>query len=321
MADLRTNFKDDILSTAEQGTRKFNIVDANGNVLYEGVHLEDISNYLQVGDEYGADEINEQNEAIKNLSSDKLDKTGASTNNTVAYTSADDATVFNSGNLGGQSTYAWSAVSKIATDEKHSSLFNKISTMFKNIRTIAKLIGTTDISAIGSGTLSSAINALKTGAVASITRSGTTFTAKNSAGTQLFTFTQQDNNTTTGTTYAANSLPSNTTFGTNGSIKNVWDAARQYLPTWGTSSYGRGEIKEALSVNTQSAGGTENRVGYVYSGYTNTIPSNCASGIREVYYYNSANVYIKITGVDTSGKFAVWGNCYNGSTWTGWQRL
>lgn len=70
MADLRTNYKDDILSTAEQGTRKFNIVDANGNVLYEGVHLEDVSNYLQVGDEYGADEINEQNEAINQLNSD-----------------------------------------------------------------------------------------------------------------------------------------------------------------------------------------------------------------------------------------------------------
>jgi len=66
MADLRTNYKDDILSTAEEGTRKFNIVDANGNALYEGVHLEDVSNYLQVGDEYGADEINEQNEAINN---------------------------------------------------------------------------------------------------------------------------------------------------------------------------------------------------------------------------------------------------------------
>lgn len=33
---------------------------------------------------------------------------------------------------------------------------------------------------------------------ASITRSGTTFTVKNSDGTQLFTFTQQDNDTTTG---------------------------------------------------------------------------------------------------------------------------
>lgn len=73
MADLRTNYKDDILSTAEQGTRKFNIVDANGNVLYESVHLEDVSNYLQVGDEYGADEINEQNEAINNINADLFD--------------------------------------------------------------------------------------------------------------------------------------------------------------------------------------------------------------------------------------------------------
>lgn len=85
---------------------------------------------------------------------------GVSTNQTVAYTSVDDAAIFNSGNLGGQSTYAWTAVSKIATGEKHSSLFNKVSTMFKNIRTIAKLIGTTDISAIGDGTVTGAVSEL-----------------------------------------------------------------------------------------------------------------------------------------------------------------
>lgn len=72
MADLRTNYKEDILSTAEQGTRKFNIVDSNGNVLYENVHLEDVSNYLQVGDEYGADEINEQNGAINDIVNNAL---------------------------------------------------------------------------------------------------------------------------------------------------------------------------------------------------------------------------------------------------------
>jgi len=68
--------------------------------------------------------------------------------------------------------------------------------------------------------------AATTSVVASITRSGTTFTAKNSAGTQLFTFTQQDNNTTTGTTYNAGSCPDNTTFGTNGSIARAYKAAR-----------------------------------------------------------------------------------------------
>ena len=59
-------------------------------------------------------------------------------------------------------------------------------------------------------------------AVKNITRSGTTFTATRRDGT-TFTFTQQDNNTTTGTTYTAGNVPANTTFGTNGSIKNVYD--------------------------------------------------------------------------------------------------
>lgn len=96
----------------------------------------------------------------KALDEGKLSTTGNSANNTVAYTSADDASVFNSGNLGGQSAYGWTATAKIATGEKHSVLFNKVSTMFKNIRTIAKLIGTTDISAVGDGTISNAISSL-----------------------------------------------------------------------------------------------------------------------------------------------------------------
>lgn len=88
----------------------------------------------------------------------KLALTGDSKDNTTTFTSSDNASIFNSGNLAGQSTYAWSGVSKIATGEKHSSLFNKVSIMFKNIRTIAKLIGTTDISAIGGGTVTGAIS-------------------------------------------------------------------------------------------------------------------------------------------------------------------
>lgn len=65
--------------------------------------------------------------------------------------------------------------------------------------------------------------AATTSVVSSITRSGTTFTAKNSSGTQLFTFTQQDNDTTTGTSYNAGSCPDNTTFATNGSVKRAYD--------------------------------------------------------------------------------------------------
>ena len=116
------------------------------------------------------------------------------------------------------------------------------------------------------GSIKNVYDAYVAGNIASITRSGTTFTAKNSAGTQLFTFTQQDNNTTygvvsktanglcpqlpnestttkylrqdgtwsvppdnnttTGTTYTPGNVPANTTFGTNGSIKNVYDTLR-----------------------------------------------------------------------------------------------
>jgi hypothetical protein len=68
MNDLRTNYKSDILATSQQGKRTFNIVSKNGEVLYEGVHIEDVSQYLQVGDEYDSDVINEQNTTINRLS-------------------------------------------------------------------------------------------------------------------------------------------------------------------------------------------------------------------------------------------------------------
>lgn len=68
----------------------------------------------------------------------------------------------------------------------------------------------------------------KSEAIKNITRSGTTFTATRCDGT-AFTFTQQDNNTTTGTTYNAGSVPDNTTFGTNGSIKNCYDSLNTRL--------------------------------------------------------------------------------------------
>lgn len=52
-------------------------------------------------------------------------KDGDSKDNIVTFTSADDTTAD-----------AWTDVAVLATDEKHSSLFAKISTMFKNIRYI-----------------------------------------------------------------------------------------------------------------------------------------------------------------------------------------
>lgn len=63
--------------------------------------------------------------AKKNDLTNFQNKDGDSKDNTVTYTSADDTTAD-----------SWTDVAVLATGEKHSSLFAKISTMFKNIRYI-----------------------------------------------------------------------------------------------------------------------------------------------------------------------------------------
>lgn len=71
------------------------------------------------------------------------------TNNSVAFTSGDAA-----------SPTAWSDVSVITTGSTLATLFNRISTMVKNVRWLYSKLGTTDISSIGGGTVTGAISAL-----------------------------------------------------------------------------------------------------------------------------------------------------------------
>lgn len=68
---------------------------------------------------------------------------------TVSYTSNDNT-----------NPTAWTNISAITSGEKHSSLFNKISTMFKNVRYLYKMLGTTDISQLGDGTVTGALSSL-----------------------------------------------------------------------------------------------------------------------------------------------------------------
>lgn len=88
--------------------------------------------------------------------SGKLDKTGNAQDNTVTYTSSDVAD--------GSAT-AWTSVTKLSSGEKLSSIFAKMSQMFKNVRFLYKMLGTTDISAIGDGTVRGAISALNSNCV------------------------------------------------------------------------------------------------------------------------------------------------------------
>lgn len=62
MADLPTNYLDDILSDSMGGKRRFKITNLNGTS--EEVTIEDISKYDQVGSTFGAGDINKINQAV-----------------------------------------------------------------------------------------------------------------------------------------------------------------------------------------------------------------------------------------------------------------
>lgn len=65
MADLSTNYLDDILAPSMNGKRKFRITRADGT--FEEVAIEDVSEYEQIGSNFGAGDINKTNEEVNKL--------------------------------------------------------------------------------------------------------------------------------------------------------------------------------------------------------------------------------------------------------------
>jgi hypothetical protein len=61
---LKTNYKNDVLKTSVNNERTYNLVDANGDIVYEGIKLRETTQFSTVGDSYGATQINEQNTKI-----------------------------------------------------------------------------------------------------------------------------------------------------------------------------------------------------------------------------------------------------------------
>lgn len=83
--------------------------------------------------------------------SGKLDFDGDSASNTISFTSEDSI-----------SPAGWTDLPVLSNGETHSGIMQKISVMFKNIRYLWQLLGSTDISAIGDGTVSGGLSALAT---------------------------------------------------------------------------------------------------------------------------------------------------------------
>lgn len=94
-----------------------------------------------------------QNKIINTALSEKLGVSGDSKNNIVTFTSSDttDANVT-----------SWISEDQLTSGVTHSNFFAKASKMFNNIRYLFKLLGTVDISTIGNGTVTGAINQLNT---------------------------------------------------------------------------------------------------------------------------------------------------------------
>lgn len=73
---------------------------------------------------------------------------------------ASNVTSFTSSDVADGSAPSWTNVATLTSGETHTSLFTKVSQMFKNVRYLYKMLGTTDISKIGDGTTTGAISSL-----------------------------------------------------------------------------------------------------------------------------------------------------------------
>jgi hypothetical protein len=80
---------------------------------------------------------------------------------------ADSTATFTCSDVADGDAAAWTNVPALTSGETHKSLFAKMSQMFKNIRYLYKMLGTTDISSIGDGTVTNALSVLNAKALLS----------------------------------------------------------------------------------------------------------------------------------------------------------
>lgn len=76
MAELKTDYKDQLLDSLVNTKRVYNLVDADGNVVRENVSLEDVTVYSQDGDNFGAADINKTNEEVNQLNRNLTNENG-----------------------------------------------------------------------------------------------------------------------------------------------------------------------------------------------------------------------------------------------------
>lgn len=96
-------------------------------------------------------DIQDINDNMDTIDAQLAAPTGDSADSTTTFTTSDTAD-------GGASS--WTTVPALTSGETHKSLFAKMSQMFKNIRYLYKLLGTTNIASIGNGTVTGGLSSL-----------------------------------------------------------------------------------------------------------------------------------------------------------------
>ena len=224
----------------------------------------------------------------------KLDATGDSKDNKVTYTSDDVAD---------GSASAWETVQPLTSEEKHESLFAKISKVVKNVRFLYKLLGTTDISAIGSGTVTDILSALNSGKFdkANVLNNLTTTTAG-------YALDAREGKTLADNVSALNDALGTTNTNLNNTVMN------------------RDAVKVVMGYETSSFGAPEGTCSTYVSGASTQKPASAVSygnlfqmrSPFSVHPSTSGAVYSQIF-VDTGANMYV--RAFNNGGWTAWKKV
>lgn len=144
------NISDEFTTTADFKEGAGNVVPAGANVYKTSDGKWDVLAGTPVTGVKGAKEVAYRRGNVSLSAADvgAVAEDGDASNTTVTFASSDVAD---------GSASAWTSVTTLTSGEKHSSLFAKISQMFKNVRYLYKMLGTTNISGIGGGTVTGAI--------------------------------------------------------------------------------------------------------------------------------------------------------------------
>lgn len=129
MANLKTTYKDDILDTTQNTKRKFNMIqNTDGTVSFE-----DVTDYSQVGDTFGAADMNAITGTVNELNSNLTN-----TNTNVANLSNSVNSCFQSASSG-KATVA-SAITAMGVSTASDATYATMATNIKKITTGQKVI-------------------------------------------------------------------------------------------------------------------------------------------------------------------------------------